>query len=119
MSLATQLRVPLVALAVVLAAAVFGQDTKRPTVDVSPTKVVTGAWVMLNGTGFSPDRPVLSHLQKPDGSEYNPLRLRSNARGEIAHKIDTVMLDTGTFEAWVEDEETKTVSNRVRFTLVE
>jgi len=58
---------------------------------------------------------VLSHLLKPNGMEYNPLRLRANARGELVHKIDTVMLDIGTFEAWVEDEDAKVVSNRVQF----
>lgn len=92
---------------------------KKPEISLSTTKVKLNGLVMVNGTGFSPDRPVLSHMLKPDGSEYNPLRLRSNARGELVHKIDTVMLDLGKFEVWVEDETTKTMSNRVQFTVVE
>src|SRR5436190_11097558 len=88
---------------------------KKPEISVSPSRVKSGDLVMLNGTGFTPDRPVLSHLRKPNGMEYNPLRLRANARGELVHKIDTVMLDIGTFEAWIEDEDAKVVSNRVQF----
>ena len=91
---------------------------KKPEISVSPGRVKLNEITMLTGTGFTPDRPVLSHLRKPDGTEYNPLRLRANTRGELVHKIDTVMLDLGTFEAWVEDEDAKTVSNRVQFTVV-
>jgi hypothetical protein len=91
---------------------------KKPEISVSAARVKSGDLVMLNGTGFTPDRPVLSHLLRPDGTEYNPLRLRSNVKGELVHKIDTVMLDIGTFEAWVEDEDAKLVSNRVKFTVV-
>jgi hypothetical protein len=91
---------------------------KKPEISVTPARVKLNELVMLSGTGFTPDRPVLSHLRKPDGTEYNPLRLRANARGELVHKIDTVMLDIGLFEAWIEDEDAKVVSNRVQFTVV-
>jgi hypothetical protein len=91
----------------------------KPEIKVSTARVKSGGLVMLNGTGFTPDRPVLSHLRKPDGTEYNPLRLRSDQRGELVHKIDTVMLDIGQFEVWVEDEASKVVSNRVQFVVVE
>ena len=91
---------------------------KKPEISVSPTRVKSGGLVMLTGTGFTPDRPVLSHLLKPNGMEYNPLRLRANARGELLHKIDTVMLDIGAFEVWIEDEDGKVISNRVLFNVV-
>jgi hypothetical protein len=91
---------------------------KKPEITVAPSTVKLNGLVMLNGTGFTPDRPVLSHLLKPDGTEYNPLRLRANARGELVHKIDTVMLDLGAFEVWVEDEDAKVVSNRAKFSVV-
>jgi hypothetical protein len=73
---------------------------------------------MMTGTGFTPNRSAVSHLLRPDGSEYNPLRIRANDKGEIAHRIDTVMLQIGTSEVWVEDEVAKSVSNRVRFTVM-
>ena len=72
---------------------------------------------MLTGAGFTANRSAMSHLLKPDETEYNPLRLRINEQGEISHKIDTVMLGLGTFEAWVEDEASQVVSNRAQFTV--
>ena len=90
----------------------------RPEIRVSPERVRSGDPVMMTGTGFTPDRSAVSHLLRPDGSEYNPLRIRANQHGEIAHRIDTVMLQIGTSEVWVEDEVARTVSNRVRFTVM-
>jgi|SoiMethySBSTD1v2_1073268.scaffolds.fasta_scaffold2389340_2 hypothetical protein len=106
-----------VSLWLMLAVSVLPQ--KKPEITVSPNRVKSGDPVLLTGTGFTPNRSVMSHLRRPDGSEYNQLRFRTNERGEFVHKIDTVMLDLGTFESWVEDEATKVVSNRVRFTVEE
>ena len=92
---------------------VYGQQ--KPAISVSPSRVKVGDPVMLTGTGFTPSRSVMSHLRKPDGSEYNPQRFRTDERGEFSHKIDSVMMDVGTFELWAEDEATKVVSNRTQF----
>ena len=73
--------------------------------------------LFVTGTGFTPNGAVISHLIRPDKTEYNPLRLRASATGEFIHKIDTVMLDIGTFEMWVEDEASKASSNRIQFTV--
>jgi len=88
---------------------------QKPQISVSPARVKMGEPVLLTGTGFTPDRSVLSHLRRPDGSEYNPLRFRTDSRGQFVHKIDTVMLDIGNFEVWAEDEASKIVSNRAQF----
>jgi hypothetical protein len=88
---------------------------QKPQISASPTRVKSGENVMLSGTGFTPNRSAMSHLRRPNETEYNPIRLRVNERGEISHKIDTVRLDEGTFEVWVEDETSKSTSNRVRF----
>ena len=98
-----------------LAGGISGQT--KPQVTASPTRVKSGEIVLLTGTGFTPNRFAMSHLQRPDGSEYNPLRFRINERGEFVHKIDTVMLDIGTFECWAEDESSKVISNRIKFTV--
>lgn len=98
-----------------IAALLYGQT--KPQITVSPTRVKSGEVVLLTGTGFTPNRFVMSHLQRPDGSEYNPLRFRINERGEFVHKIDTVMLDIGTFEVWAEDETSKVVTSRIKFTV--
>jgi hypothetical protein len=97
----------------VLRRLIYGQQP--PQVAAVPARVRSGEQVMLTGTGFTPNRSAMSHLLKPDGTEYNPLRVRINERGEFSHKIDTVMLDLGAFEAWAEDETTKVISNRTRF----
>jgi hypothetical protein len=88
----------------------------KPQIRLTATRARLGDIIDLNGVGFTPERSALSHLLKPDGTEYNPLRLRINAKGELVHKIDTVMLDVGVFEVWIEDEASKVPSNRVRFT---
>ena len=89
----------------------------KPQIQVSTSRVKSGDLVFVMGTGFTPDRTAMSHLRRPDGSEYNPLRLRTNGRGEFSHKIDTTMLDTGAFEVWVEDEASKVLSNRTQFSV--
>ena len=96
-----------------LFAVVYAQ--KKPEISVFPARVRVGDPVMLMGTGFTPNRSVMSHLLRPDGSEYNPLRFRTDERGEFSHKIDTVMMDAGTFELWADDEASKIVSNRIQF----
>src|SRR4051812_33038790 len=98
------------------ASAVFPQ--KKPEISVMPGRVKSNEQVLLAGTGVTPNRSAMSHLRRPNGSEYNPLRLRVNDRGELVHKIDTVMLDIGTFEVWVEDEASQVVTTRVQFTVV-
>src|SRR5436190_24030268 len=102
-------------LSLLLVAVIYAQ--KKPEISVSPARVKSGDPVLLTGTGFTPNRSAMSHLVKPNGSEYNPLRIRTNERGEFVHKIDTVMLDLGTFESWVEDEGSKQISNRVQFSV--
>ena len=88
---------------------------KKPEISVSAARVRVGESVILKGSGFTPNRSAMSHLLRPNGTEYNPLRLRIDERGEFTHKIDTVMLDVGTFELWAEDENSKVVSNRIQF----
>ena len=102
----------LISLSVVLVAA-----QARPQIDVSPARAQSGDPVYLMGTGFTPNRTVMSHLVRPDGTEYNPLRFRTNDRGEFFHKIDTTMLDRGTFHLWAEDEASQMKSNRAEFTV--
>ncbi|HEY2380192.1 MAG TPA: hypothetical protein VGK48_03320 [Terriglobia bacterium] len=89
----------------------------KPQISISPAKVKSGNPVYQTGSGCTPDRTVMSHLLRPNGTEYNPLRLRTDAQGEFTHKIDTIMLDPGTYESWVEDEESKALSNHARFTV--
>jgi len=90
---------------------------EKPEISISPTRVKSFAPVYVMGSGFTPNHTAMSHLIRPDGSEYNPLRLRTNEHGEVSHKIDTTMLDKGKFQVWVEDEASNAASNRASFTV--
>src|ERR1700688_2012710 len=78
------------------------QAQQKPEVTVSTARVKSGDSLLQSGTGFTPNRSVASHLLRPDGTEYNLLHFRSDERGEFIRKIDTTMLDLGTFETWAE-----------------
>jgi hypothetical protein len=95
----------------------YNDAMSTPQVTVTPARVKSGDPVYVAATGFTPNRTAMSHLIRPDGTEYNPLRFRTNDRGEFFHKIDTTMLDHGTFEVWVEDEASNVNSNRAQFTV--
>ena len=47
----------------------------KPQIHVSPVRVKSGDQVMLTGSGFTPNRSAMSHLRRPDETEYNPCDL--------------------------------------------
>ena len=89
----------------------------KPQISISPARANSSDPVYMSATGCTPSATVLSHLVRPNGTEYNPLRLRTDERGELIHKMDTTMLSAGTYEAWIEDEASKAVSNHAQFTV--
>jgi hypothetical protein len=103
--------------AILLALCPLTWSQQKLVIKADRSRVKSGEILYVTGTGFTPDHAVISHLIRQDKTEYNPLRLRANAAGELVHKIDTVMLDIGTFELWVEDEASKATSNRIQFTV--
>jgi hypothetical protein len=88
---------------------------RTPQLTLSPGKVHLGAEVTMHGLGFTPKKYGLSHLRRPDGTEYPVLQLLTDERGEFTHQIDTLLMDVGTYEVWVVDENSKAVSNTARF----
>lgn len=103
----------LVVFLLVLAAVTCAQT--KPQVALSPAKVHLGAEVIMSGTGFTPNKYGLSHLRRPDGTEYPVLQLLADNRGDFTHNIDTLLMDVGTYEVWIVDENSKAVSNTARF----
>jgi hypothetical protein len=71
--------------------------------------------VQMKGEGFTPKATALSHLRRPDGTEFPILPFLTDERGDFHHDIDTLLLAPGVHEVWVEDEETKSVSDIARF----
>jgi len=94
-------------------AVLFGQT--KPQVTVSPPIVLHHGHVDMKGTGFTPKSNVISHLRRPDGTEFAVLTMYTNAKGEFVHDIDTVVFSPGVHEVWVEDVTAKTTSNIARF----
>ena len=91
----------------------------KPELSISADRVKSGDSLFVTGKGFTPSKSVLSHLKRPDETEYNPLRIRTNDKGEFVHRIDSTMLELGAYEMWVEDEGTHVLSNRIRFTVTD
>jgi hypothetical protein len=106
-------------LCVLLGTALFAQTKPqaKPTISVTPLKVMHLHHVTMKGTGFSPKSNVNSHLQRPDGTEFRILEMYTNERGEIEHDIDTVVMQPGVYQLWVDDLKAKTTSNIARFEL--
>jgi hypothetical protein len=104
-------------LCVLFGAVAFAQTNTRtsPKITVWPDKVLHHGHVDLKGTGFTPKSGVVSHLKRPDGTEFPVLALYTNDKGEFEHDIDTVVMMPGVHEVWVEDVKAKTMSNVVRF----
>jgi hypothetical protein len=71
--------------------------------------------IAMKGTGFTPKSTALSHLKRPDGTEFPVLPMLTNEQGEFTHDIDTLLLSPGTHEVWVQDDKSKSTSEIVRF----
>jgi hypothetical protein len=68
----------------------------------------------MTGNAFPPKAIVFSHLKRPDGTEFPPLRFLTDEKGDFTHKIETFTLQPGIHEVWVVDREGNS-SNRERF----
>lgn len=90
---------------------------RAPQVEIPILQVSDGDSFDVKGTGFTPRRAVISHLLKPNQTEYPVLQLYTDDRGGFTHTIDTLLLLPGTHELWVVDEATGITSNRVQFTV--
>src|SRR5215831_8455068 len=90
----------------------------KPKVTLSTSTVIHSGRVEMHGTGFTPKRNVLSHLRRPDGTEFPVLAMLADDHGEFTHEIDTLLLSPGMHEVWVVDDATKVSSDVVRFEVV-
>jgi hypothetical protein len=89
--------------------------TKGPTITLSETRLPEGGHVLMKGMGFTPLSDAISHLKKPDGSEYNAITFLTNEKGEFEHDIESFLLPIGVMEVWVVDVKTNVSSNIARF----
>jgi len=57
----------------------------------------------MTGSGFTPKASIISHMKRPDGTEFPGLRLMTDENGAFDHKINTYDLQWGTHQVWVID----------------
>ena len=88
---------------------------KAPQITLEPTRLPQSGVTHLHGTGFTPNSDAVSHLKRPDGTEFPMLNFFTNAKGEFDHDIESFLLQIGTHEVWVIDTKTKVSSNVAKF----
>ena len=100
------MRAPFIALLGLLA--VSFPAAAQPSLTFSLAQMYHGEIVHIRGTGFTPNGDLLSHLIRPDGSEYPETPFKADAQGTMTHEITIVPNTFGTYELLVEDLATKT-----------
>jgi hypothetical protein len=90
-------------------------NAKGPRITLDTYRVPQGGFVYMKGTGFSPVAEVVSHLKKPDGTEYPELIFVTDEKGEFSHHIESFLLQIGVHEVWVIDRKTGVKSNAEKF----
>lgn len=85
-----------------------------PKITLSRKEVADRGHITMNGTGFTPKASIISHLKRPDDTEFPGLRFLTDDKGEFTHVIDTYLFQAGIHEVWVMDS-TGVSSNVARF----
>ena len=89
----------------------------QPTLTFSVSQMYHGEIVHIRGTGFTPGGDLLSHLFRPDGTEYPETSMKANAKGELIHDITIVPPYFGTYELLIDDVRAKASASQ-RFLMV-
>ena len=85
-----------------------------PRLTLSAYQVTPGTAVEIRAAGFTPAGIAISHLIRPDGSEYPTMTFEADARGEFSHTITIVPTMIGTYEVRMIDRSSG-VSTSTRF----
>jgi len=89
--------------------------SKGPQITLAPARLPQSGVTHLHGTGFTPLSDAVSHLKRPDGTEFPTLNFFTNDKGEFDHDIESFLLQIGTHEVWVIDTKTGVTSNVAKF----
>jgi hypothetical protein len=106
---------PLVFLVILCAVLTGCAQKSGPKISLSADKVVHKEWVVMRGEGFTPSANIISHLKRPNGTEFPELPMLTDVDGKFEHEIDTLLLTPGTHELWVLDTTTNVTSNVAKF----
>ena len=92
----------------------FGTEVE-PHIQISSEKVPRHWKLEVKGSGFTHTHNVSSHLRRSDGSEFPVLPILTDDHGNFTHTIDTMILELGTHDLWVVDDQSGRASNHVNF----
>jgi hypothetical protein len=88
-------------------------------VSVSPASGRPGTPFTYTGRGFTARSSAISHLQGPDGLEWQAKRIGVSEQGTFERVIESGEFVPGTYTVWAIDDHTKVTSPPATFTIVE
>ena len=92
--------------------------TLTTEVAISPTRGRPGQPFTYTGRGFTGRSGVTSHLQGPDGLEWQAKRYGTSAEGTFEREISSGEFVPGTYAVWAMDDRTKITSPKATFEVV-
>jgi hypothetical protein len=87
-------------------------------VHISPASGRPGTPFTYSGRGFAGHSGVTSHLQGPDGLEWQAKRIATSPEGTFEQTIVSGQFVPGTYVVWATDDSTKITSPRFTFEVV-
>jgi hypothetical protein len=87
-------------------------------VSITPARGRPGQPFTYAGRGFTGNSGVTSHLQGPDGLEWQAKRYGTSAEGTFEREIGSGEFVPGTYAVWAMDDRTKITSPKATFEVV-
>jgi hypothetical protein len=92
--------------------------TLTSEVAISPARGRPGQSFTYTGRGFTGNSGVTSHLQGPDGLEWQAKRYGASAEGTFEREISSGEFVPGTYAVWAMDDRTKITGPKATFEVV-
>ena len=92
--------------------------TLAPQVTISPTRGRPGQPFTYVGRGFTGNSGATTHLQGPDGLEWQAKRYATSPEGTFEREISSGEFVPGTYAVWAMDDRTKITSPKATFEVV-
>ena len=87
-------------------------------VSITPTRGRPGQPFTYTGRGFTGNSGVTTHLQGPDGLEWQAKRYGTSPEGTFEREISSGEFVPGTYAVWAMDDRTKITSPKATFEVV-
>ena len=96
----------------------FATLTLAPQVTISPARGRPGQSFTYVGRGFTGGSGATTHLQGPDGLEWQAKRYATSPEGTFEREISSGEFVPGTYAVWAMDDRTKITSPKATFEVV-